>query len=47
MLLRVVGGCCATFRTGQKADLATERERQVTTARANQAAGMTNRRGAN
>ena len=29
MLLRVVGGCCVTFRTGQKADLATERERQL------------------
>ena len=47
MLLRVVGGCCATFRTCQKADLATERERQLTTARANQATGMTNRREAN
>ena len=47
ILLRVVEGCCATFRTGQKAYLATERERQLTTAGANQAAGMTNRREAN
>ena len=40
ILLRVVGGCRATFRTGQKADLATQRERQLTTARANQAASQ-------
>ena len=33
ILLRVVRGCRATFRTGQKADLATERERQVYGAR--------------
>ena len=46
-LLDVVGCCCATFRTCQKADLATERERQLTTARPNQATGMTNRREAN
>ena len=47
VLLRVVACCCATFRTCQKADLATERERQVSTARANQAPGLTNRREAN
>ena len=38
---------CITRADKQKADLATERERQLTTARANQTTGLTNGRGAN
>ena len=38
---------CITRTDKQKADLATKRERQLTTARANQTTGLTNGRGAN
>ena len=38
---------CITRTDKQKADLATKRELQLTTARANQTTGLTNGRGAN
>ena len=40
-------GICLLLTSDQQADLATERERQLTTARANQTTGLTNGRAAN
>ena len=38
---------CRAVQTNQQADLATEQERQLTTARANETTGLANRRAAN
>ena len=47
LIPRLVNLCTAAPRPSKQFDLATERERQLTTARANQTTGLTNGRAVN
>ena len=47
LIPRLVNLCTAAPRPSKQFDLATERERQLTTARANQTTGLANGRAAN